>query len=464
VIHPYPLDKELTPEAVPPGSVVGVLGLGLTAIDVFLFLTEGRGGRFERSSDSGFAYIPSGQEPTSVIGVGPSGMLPSCRPDNLKVGRSELQHRGVFLTTEAIDRLRESAGVPMDLYGEAVRQLDFDSQVFPLVILEMAYVYYRTLLGELFAKELQRATNRVYREFLNDPPSSQSTGIAQLLQPVNDCFDAAVKSGLKAISAEDRFDWQAILNPLPEEEPCSGERWRDQTIEVLRRDIANATEGNIHNPVKAACDGVWRDLRGVLSAAVDYGGLTAESQRSFLAAHLRYYNRLSNGAGLEAMRKVLALTESGLLDISVGPRPVVTPSSGDQPFQIHGTNTGVVRHAEVLVEGRMHPFHAANDATSLYPNLLRRGVARMWRNPGPSVDQDCIPGGIALTVDSHPIASSGDVDPRLTFLGAPAEGVRSFQLSVARPQSDSDVLRHVSRWANEIVADVSVGSRTAVRD
>ncbi|WP_420707676.1 hypothetical protein, partial [Streptomyces sp. NRRL F-3273] len=64
----------------------------------------------------------------------------------------------------------------------------------------------------------------------------------------------------------------------------------------MDRDHLWAVHGNLNNPHKAAADGVWRDLRRVISYAVDDGGLTPASHRVFLARYVRIHNRLANGA------------------------------------------------------------------------------------------------------------------------------------------------------------------------
>ncbi|MFF4430182.1 hypothetical protein ACFYZ4_13550 [Streptomyces sp. NPDC001513] len=83
----------------------------------------------------------------------------------------------------------------------------------------------------------------------------------------------------------------------------------------MARDQLWARQGNVRNPYKAAADGVWRDLRQVLSYAVDHGGLTAASQRHFLQRYVRHHNRLANGAAPEIMARMAALIDCGLLDV-----------------------------------------------------------------------------------------------------------------------------------------------------
>jgi hypothetical protein len=261
--------------------------------------------------------------------------------------------------------------------------------------------------------------------------------------------------GPPAELAAHRFDRHALFEPLRPHEPRSGEQWRADLLDHLRRDNAAAAQGNLRNPAKAACDGVWRDLRSVLSRVLDFGGLTAGSQRRFLSTAARSYARMSNGTGLEPMRKVQALVEAGVVDVAIGPGPRVEPVPGRPAFRLHGSLTGAVREVQVLVEGRAHPFDPEWDAHPLYPALLRRGLVRRWRNPGRPPEPDLVPGALDLTRDFHPIGADGTVQRRLTVLGSPAEGLAFFQLSAARPRSGSAVLGAVAQWAADVARSVS---------
>jgi uncharacterized NAD(P)/FAD-binding protein YdhS len=507
VPQPYPLREHLNDETVPPGCSLAVLGLGLTAIDILLHLTEGRGGTFIKNEQNGpylnLRYVPSGYEPAKIVGVSPSGMFTFCRPNNAKavdgtgVGHCELEHRGVFFTTAAIRALRQTVGITTALQVGETRQLDFELHAFPLVVLEMAYVYYRTLFGEHFSSEMHNAVESRYHTFLREGSSSRDEGIEFLLEPIQSCFEA-VANYINLISAgvdvpielrrfegtdvletflsaygcldtrskspwghssdvkKHRFEWRTLFEPLATTGTVNGNDWQELLIAYMRQDHAAAAQGNLRNPTKAACDGVWRDLRNVFSEVADFGGLNAVSQRRFVDIYLRHYNRMSNGIGLEVMSKVLALVEAGLVDVSIGPSPKVEVVPGRPCFRITGKVTGLQRDVEVVVEGRAHRFDPEHDVSSLYSNLLKRGFVRRWRNPGTVRLDDYEPGGLDVTKTFHPVQSDGTVERRFTILGAPVEGVMFFQLSAARPQSDSAILNNVARWANEFVEAIAL--------
>jgi hypothetical protein len=486
----YPLTQHLTSQELDPASSVGVLGLGLTAIDVLLHLTEGREGKFVRSQQDGpcpfLRYLPSGREPAKIFALSPSGLFTWCRPRNDKaadisgVGHAALRHRGCFFTLEAIRALREAVGTAMRVGDRLVRQLDFERHVFPLIVLELAYVYYRTLFGGAFGQSLQAAVRSRYEKFLLEGCEDRDAGIEWLLAPAQECFQRAATDLARHGGAEilrcfqrtlfgdagpsdvspwglpldvhaHRFDWHRLFDPLQSQMPDTPQRWEQAVIDFLRRDLLAASQGNLRNPIKAACDGVWRDLRAVFCEAADFAGLTAASHRRFMDSYLRFYNRMSNGAGLAAMTKVLALVEAGAVDVSCGPDPVVEPVPDCPAFRIRGRYTGADVRVNVLIEARTPTFHFDAEQGSLYPNLLRRGLLRRWRNPGATRADDFRPGAPDLTFSHHPVRRDGTIEPRVTILGAPAEGVVFFQPSAASPQSGSNVLNTIAAWAGEFV-------------
>jgi uncharacterized NAD(P)/FAD-binding protein YdhS len=497
---PYPLGDRITTRTVPPGCRVGVLGLGLTSVDLILHLTEGRGGTFRPGPGGELTYHRTGREPGAIVAVSPSGMFPWSRPWNAKAaddtgsGHAALEHHPAFLTTDAVTTLREHLGVPVQMSIGTVRQLDFERHVFPLIVLEMAYTYYSTLFGGTVRAELGALLHDRYRDFCTSGHGSRDEAVAHLLAPMDGWFDETAARVARRMAVGDhddpvtaafrrtvfgddpgtqspwghpadvrqhRFVWTDLFDPLSGAARAEDGDWHTAVVAHMRRDQAAAAQGNLRNPVKAACDGVWRDLRPVLSAVLDFGGLTAGSYRRFVDVYLRHYTRMSNGTGVEPMRKVLALLEAGVLDLSVGPGPVVQPVPDAPAFTIFGSRTGTVREVDVVVEGRGHPFDPVHDRRPLFRNLIRRGLVRQWAIPDPA-GEDVVPGPLDVTREFHPFGSDGRVDDRLTVLGAPTERMVFFQLAAARPHCDSTVVNLLARWANDVLDDLE--QRSAGQD
>lgn len=512
----YPMEDHIVGDVATPEKVVACNGMGLTAIDIILYLTEARGGRFEAGEDGRLRYVPSGREPRLIVPFSESGLFTFARPFNGKEkDLDRLQHKGVFLTVDAVDRLRDAVGQASG-GTNGRRQLDFELHIFPILLLEMAYVYYKTLLGGEFAACLRQRASALYEEFLSDgevPGSGERPDVLlgpverlvseaadvidEMLQgrvdvggesldwPVEPAFwrhlevvlGPEVTAGIKSQTAEGeelpkalegldspnghplpldakRFSWRRMIEPISPDHQGKPDSYREAMLSFFDLDHGWAAQGNIDNPAKAAADGVWRDLRPVLAYAVDFGGLTPESHRAFLETYMRHHNRLANGAGLEVMERIRAIAEHGLVDISIGPQARVEPDPVSGRFRIVGERTGSEVLADTLIGGVVHPFDAERDAFPLYPNLLRRGLIRKWSNP--SADGTTFePGGLDLSPRFHPARADGEIDQRLTLLGPPSEGVMFFQLGALRPNQDHHVMRDILCWLEEFQAQLA---------
>jgi hypothetical protein len=522
--YAYPLDRRILPEASGTDKTVCSLGLGLTAIDLILYLTEGRGGEFV-PGPSGLEYRASGAEPAAIVGCSQSGLFTYARARNEKeADLAALEHKGVFFTAPAIDRLRASSGKAIYIPGIGARlQLDFERQVFPLLLLEMTYVYYKTLFGKAFAGRLAETASAEVERFIEEPSAQRPRGeghfdsvveplvagtfaaIAHYLDtggyeaaaaaaPAGD-FEATLQSYLTAILGEEfvaahagrwadpavydavlsarspwrfplepashRFDWNLLCNPIPESAQGDRETFLAALVDFMELDHQRAEQGNVRNPWKAACDGVWRDLRSILTHVVDRGGLTAGSHRLFLRRYMRFHNRLANGACLEAMEKMLALVKCGLLDVGVGPLRSIRRGRNGGRFELVGTAAS--REVDTIVDSKLHIFDPEHDESALYRQMFAQSLVRKWRNPGDG--EPCFePGGLDLSERFHPLDPEGSEDTRITFLGPPTEGILFFQVGAARPNQNHHVLNDVIVWVEEFEAHLAGWSPADVRE
>ncbi|MFD8754908.1 FAD/NAD(P)-binding protein [Kitasatospora sp. NPDC059577] len=195
----YPLEERLTADVAGPGTVVGCAGTMLTGIDAVLHLTEGRGGRFVRTEDGALRYEPSGREPRSIVAFSESGLFAFARPLT-PAGAAKGKHRGVFLTVEAVDRIRENFGSDPVRVGEVTRrQIDYDRHLLPLITAEMALLHHTTLFGPDFGRHLVRVSAAAREDFLDrtagTAPAQDS--VAHLTAPL----DRAVAEAVEAVES-----------------------------------------------------------------------------------------------------------------------------------------------------------------------------------------------------------------------------------------------------------------------
>lgn len=102
-LGPYPIDQPGGIAAIEPGQSVAVRGLGLTAIDVALALTEGRGGAFvaEAPGAGRYRYEPTPLSPRVIAPYSRTGrpMVPKDHPTSGPLARESIDVAG---ETEAL--------------------------------------------------------------------------------------------------------------------------------------------------------------------------------------------------------------------------------------------------------------------------------------------------------------------------------------------------------------------------
>jgi len=164
---PYPLPDTLA--NVKAGAVLGLLGSGLTAMDVIAACTVGRGGTYEQSRDR-LRYRPSGAEPELVL-VSRSGRPARARPLPYRHGSPPAQ----FLTEAAVRHARAA---------RPEGKLDLDHDVLPLVWAEMRHRIAERVSGEVAdevtAQALAGWAGAVPASALSDMESFQGWALGQV--------------------------------------------------------------------------------------------------------------------------------------------------------------------------------------------------------------------------------------------------------------------------------------------
>ncbi|WP_322052986.1 FAD/NAD(P)-binding protein [Paraburkholderia bannensis] len=393
---PYPVEKLA---AISSAATVAVQGFGLTAHDVISSLTLGRGGRYIEENGA-LRYLRSGDEPNILLFS--RNCLPfAARGINQKglTGR----HRARFFTPEAVAARRRAV---LATTGDA--RIDFQAEVLPLVIREMAYAYRSAQTGEEIA--------------------------------VNGFEPTPVE--VRAI--------EAILWPLRGQRFESFAAFREFFDERFKTDLHEAFRGNLASPVKAATD-VLRDTREALRTAVEYGGLTPASHRYFVDEFNAITNRVSFGPPKQRNLEYLALREAGLIDIAAGPGAHVVADNAHARFRIQASYGERVEHsyADVLVAARLDPYSPLSDASPLSINLLARGLIRPYYNG------DYHPGGIEIDAALHPVGANGAVRRNLWAVGFLVEGPHFYTHALPRPQIASRQTHDAQRCVLELIAAIA---------
>lgn len=409
VVRPYPMPERLS--EIEAGQTVAIGGFGLSALDAMSCLTVGRGGRFDRSG-GGLRYLPSGAEPRLLF-YSRSGRACRARPRILRYGPA---YRPLLFTPAGIDRLRLE-------HGSA---LDFDRQLWPLVLAELRIAYRRAVakaIGPAAAEQLEgRLTEAAAKNELAE--------LLAALDSEHGCFSPELLlDGTQPMALGDGPGYQAWL---------AGE---------LAADLIEGELGLQGSVVKQTLD-ILRELRDTFRYAVDFGGLTPESSRRFFQRTVPVLNRAVVGPQFERHQELLALLDLGIAAVPFGPDPAVTWDSGAGGWLLKSRSlaTPQVGLADWLVAGRTDLPAVGSSASPLLAQLFRQGVIR----PSPAADP--MLAGIDVDHDQHPISASGEVDRRIWVLGPLCEGATFYNNLVPSPDCYSRPIADAHRCAAQLLA------------
>jgi glutamate mutase epsilon subunit len=427
-----PADMPL--EQIVAGSMVGVLGMGLSFYDVMAALTTARGGRFVNDGASGLRYEASGHEPVLVAGSRSGIPLPA-RGRNQK--STEYSYTPHLFTSERISELRRQH-----------EQLDFRTQVLPWLLAEIQLIYCATTI--------RAAAGVDAAEVFTETAVMRAVGSEH---PARTVIADAHRFGFTETAS---LDLETLARPFAGRQFAGPDEVRDAIRDWLSTDLGLADLGNVDGPLKASLD-VLRDTRNVLRGAVDFAGLTPDSHQEFLAWFGPIASLLAAGPPRRRLRQTTALIEAGVLRL-LGPGATFCSDSRTGRFTAAASSvTGAPTLLDAVIDARIPTPDLRRDPASLTRRLYTAGVLTSYINRGAGAAYDT--GGVAVTAAPfHPIAADGRCDDGLYVLGIPTEHTRWFtQVGSSRPgkwgefMADADAIA-----AHALTSHAATGTRTAL--
>jgi methylaspartate mutase epsilon subunit len=319
-----------------------------------------------------------------------------------------------FFTRGALAELRR---------GASGGKLDFERDLWPLFELEMELQYYRVAMGDGEERERLESCG-------ND---------ARAMRRVIDSY-------LRAHPGQERFDYRPVLDPVGGRRFGGAAEFASFVGRYMEQEIARARRGQAGCGVKAAID-IWYEVRTALGSVLQFGGLKPESHRKLIGHYYPRLKRVAFGPPIINIEKLLALQRAGLLDFSAARDPRVLTDEAGHCFELRCDEiAGAVARAEILVDARYPRADVARDATPLYRNLQRRGMARAFENRLTIRDDSAYcPGAIDMTEGSRFVVNGEGVgNEDIAVVGIPTEGNLVGNLTLARDD-------YAGVWAAEVI-------------
>jgi hypothetical protein len=327
--------------ALAPGQDVIVAGMGLAFVDLLVLLMEGRGGRFEGTSDGSLRYRASGREPRLWAGSR-RGV-----PYHSKISAS--------LRGEAPGGLRFFTAGAVDALLEQHAELDFQAHLWPLIAKEAGYGYYR----ELFTGSPERVSTG-WPEF--------SGRFAEL-----DWYSAA-REDLVAAAVPDparHLDLEALDRPFAGGLFGGSADIQEVLVRYIEDDLA--LRDSPDHPETLALFVAFLKVYMDLGRLVPSERLNARSQQTVHGWWHGFFSFVDSGPPPRRLREMLALHRAGLLRF-LGPGLSVTADDSTGEFGATSGQAGFTVRTKALIEARLPATSVARSLNPLLASLHLSGL------------------------------------------------------------------------------------------
>ncbi|MCX2749966.1 FAD/NAD(P)-binding protein [Arthrobacter sp. MI7-26] len=411
--------------AISPGQDVLVSGMGLAFVDLLVLLFEGRGGRFEDRPDGGLDYVPSGAEPRLWAG----------------------SRRGVPFHSKISSTLHgEPVGAPRYFTSAAVEsllaahdELDFRSQLWPLIAKDAGHAYYR----ELFTGYPERVQGS-WDEF-----EARFDGLDWYSREREDLVAAAIPD--TAV----RLDLEAL------DQPFSGCAFPDHA--AVQRSVVSYIERDLHLRTSPDHSETLALFTAVLRVYMELGRLVPQERlnsRSQQAVHgwwHGFFSFVDSGPPPHRLHEILALHRAGLLQF-LGPGTWVRPDEASGRFVAGSFQSPVVVDAAAYIEARLPSPSVARSANPALTDLHDAG----WGTEQLLLTSDGSHStGKLLVSSSHEVlAPDGGRQAGLFAVGPWTSGWGAG--AFARPGTNAAPFRENDALARRLLSELSARSPAAL--
>ncbi|MDQ0823251.1 putative NAD(P)/FAD-binding protein YdhS [Arthrobacter sp. V4I6] len=396
------------------GQDVIVAGMGLAFVDLLVLLMEGRGGRFEDAPDGGLRYLPSGAEPRiwagSRRGVPYHSKISSAlRGDPVGPPR--------FFTAEAVEELLAEHG-----------ELDFRTQLWPLIAKDAGYGYYR----ELFTGYPERVSTSW------DDFAGRFAAADWYSQERRRLVSASVPDpGL-------HLDLEQLDRPFAGRSFAGADDVQDAVAAYIERDLRLRTSAD-HSETLALFTALLK-VYMELGRLVPPARLNARSQQHIHGWWHGFFSFVDSGPPPRRLREMLALHRAGVLRF-LGPGLEVTADEASGLFVASSTPSGITLSATAFIEARLPAPSVASSANPLLRQMHRSGTG---------VDQELLSadglhstGRLLVSEHNELLNPVGDRQLRLFGVGPATSGWGAG--AFARPGTNAAPFRENDALARRIL-------------
>jgi uncharacterized NAD(P)/FAD-binding protein YdhS len=171
-------------------------------------------------------------------------------------------------------------------------------------------------------------------------------------------------------------------------------------------------------------------LRDTIRQAVEFDGLTEQSQVEFSGVITSMISRIVVGPPIQRGAELLSLIDAGIVQVPFGPSPIVQHQAGSGEWLVASSalDQPTRRTVTAIVAGYLDAPTVDRSRSPLLCSLLAAGRIRASKRNSDGT-------GIDVDRDGRPLNRLGQPEQGLTVLGPLCEGSRYFSHYVPSPKS-----------------------------
>ncbi|MDT0295048.1 FAD/NAD(P)-binding protein [Mesonia ostreae] len=371
----YPVNEKLN--FILPNASIACKGMGLTAIDAILALTEGRGGEFDSKNKQEWKYEKSGKEPLKIYPFSISGIpIVPRNPHPSGPQKSYLFKRYI------------------NSFDSQLKVFDFEKELLPVIKQDMVGEYYFQVFKNygknLYLDQPFEEVKEEIHEFHNLYPLEKEFKATDLLYP---------KFNPKKLNSE-------LL-----------EYWKMWLEELERKD----------SPLVAAA-GTWKNLSGDFNTLYSNNRLTANSKAKFTKTYFSLFNRVSYGPPIQNIKKMLALADRDILEFTLAKNPNVEEVNGKNYLTLNHNRVSF----DVLLDARIPRGYDKNSEV-LFTEKKSETIFRFHT----SMLNFNFADTLMIDKNGNPLDEKGIPNLNICLYGTPTEGVLFDNDTLSRKRNDT---------------------------
>lgn len=380
----YPVNEKLS--TISSNTTIACKGIGLTAIDAVLALTEGRGGEFKWNNKEECSYKKSDNELFKIYPFSLSG-VPIVPRNPRPIGPQQS-----FFFKRYIEA-----------FDSHSKLFDFEKDLLPIIKQDIIGEYYFQLFKNHdiyidLSKPYANVKDEI-QKFHHQHPLETMFKPSDLLHPI--------------------FDADTLHLEIPK-------YWR-MWVDALK---------SKSSPLVAAA-GTWQNLSEDFNTLYSGNRLTTASKATFIKTYFSLFNRISYGPPVINIKKMLAITEQGILDFSYAKSPSIDTSNGKSNLILNQKNASF----DLLIDARI-PRGYSKSSKVLFNDEKSKAIFNY------STSKVKLNHANTLMCNEHgnPLDANGNADKNISLYGTPTEGFLFDNDTLSRKRNDT-----ASLWAKHVV-------------